>query len=59
MHYQRSKSTEASLHNIVQKIEESLNQKEFALGMFQDIDGAFDNAFFGSIDAVSGEHGLL
>jgi hypothetical protein len=35
--YQRAKSTEAALHNLVQKIEGSLNQKEFVLGVFLDI----------------------
>jgi hypothetical protein len=46
--YQRGKSTEAA-----QKIEGSLNQKEFGLGVFLDINGAFDNASFGSMDAAS------
>jgi hypothetical protein len=32
--YQRGKSTEAALHGLVQKIEGSLNQKEFALSGF-------------------------
>jgi hypothetical protein len=36
-----------------------LNQKEFVLGVFLDIDGAFDNASFGSIDAASSEHGVV
>jgi hypothetical protein len=57
--YQRGRSTEAALHNLVQKIEGSSNRKEFALGVFLDIDGAFDNASFGSIDAASGEHGVV
>jgi hypothetical protein len=57
--YQRGRSTEAALHDLVQKIEGSLNQKEFALGVFLDIDGAFDNSSFGSMDAVSGEHGVV
>jgi hypothetical protein len=56
--YQRGRSTEAALHDLVQEIEESLNQKEFALGVFLDIDAAFENASFGSIDAASGEHGV-
>jgi hypothetical protein len=30
-----------------------LVQKEFALGVFLDIDGSFDNASFGSMDAAS------
>jgi hypothetical protein len=44
--YQRGRSTEAALHNLVQKIEGSLNQKDFVLSDFLDIDGAFDNASF-------------
>jgi hypothetical protein len=46
---------EAALHDLVQKIEGSLYQKEFALGVFLDIDGAFDNASFGSINVASGK----
>jgi hypothetical protein len=51
--HQRGRLTEATLHDLVQKIERSLNQKEFALGVFLDIDGAFDNASYGSMDAAS------
>jgi hypothetical protein len=54
--YQRGRSTKTALHDLVQKIERSLNQK--ALVLFLDIDGAFDNASFGSMDAASGEHGV-
>jgi hypothetical protein len=50
--YQRGRSTEAALHDLVQKIEGSLNQTEFAMGVLLDIDGAFDNVFFGSMDAA-------
>jgi hypothetical protein len=57
--YQRGRFTEAALHDLVQKIEGCLNQKEFALDVFLDIDGTFDNVFFGSMDAVSGEHGVV
>jgi hypothetical protein len=57
--YQRSRSTEAALHDLVQKNKGSLNQKEFALYVFLDIHGAFDNASFGSVDAASGEHGVV
>jgi hypothetical protein len=53
------RSTEAALHNFVQKIEVSLNQKEFTLGVFLGIDGAFDNASFGSMYAASCEHGVV
>jgi hypothetical protein len=53
-YHQSGRSTEAALHDLVQKSERSLNQKEFALGVFLDIDGAFDNVSFGSImDAAS------
>jgi hypothetical protein len=38
---QRSRSTEAALCDLVKKIEGGLNQKEFALGVFLDIVGAF------------------
>jgi hypothetical protein len=51
--YQKGRSTEAALRDLVQKIEGSLNQKEFALGAFLDIDAAFDIASFGSTDAAS------
>jgi hypothetical protein len=57
--YAYLRSTEAALHDLVQKIEGNFNQKEFALGVFLDICGAFDNASFGSIDAASGEHGVV
>jgi hypothetical protein len=57
--FQRGRSTEASLHDLVQKIYGSFNQKEFDLGVFLDMDGAFDNASFGSMDAASGEHGVV
>jgi hypothetical protein len=50
--YQTGKSTEAALHDLVQKIEKSLNQNGFALGVFLDIDGAFDKASFGLMNAV-------
>jgi hypothetical protein len=43
----------------MQTREGSLNQKKFALGVFLYIDGAFDNALFGSIDAVSGEYEVV
>jgi hypothetical protein len=49
--YQRGRSNEAALHDLVQKIESSLNQREFALGVFLDIDGAFEKASFDSMDA--------
>jgi hypothetical protein len=55
----RGADPEAALHDLVQKIEGSLNQTELALGVFLDIDGAFDNASFGSMDAANGDHGVV
>jgi hypothetical protein len=57
--YQRGRSTEAAFHDLVQQIEGSLNQKEFALVVFLDIDGAFDYASLDSMDAASGDHGVV
>jgi hypothetical protein len=54
--HQRGRSTKDALHDPVQKIEGSLNQKGVALRVFLDRDGAFDNASFGPMDATSGEH---
>ena len=47
--YQKSKSTETALHKLVDRIEGALKIKEFALGIFIDISGAFDNASFDAI----------
>jgi hypothetical protein len=52
--YQRGRSIEAAFHNLIQK--GSLNH---ALNVFLDIDGAFDNASFGSMDAANGELGVV
>lgn len=49
--YQKGKSTEAALHKVVHKIEKALHFKEFALGAFIDIEGAFDNTSFEAIEA--------
>ena len=41
--YQAGKSTESALHRLVGRIEKALDAKEFAFGIFFDIEGAFDN----------------
>ena len=41
--YQPGKSTETALHELVSKIEDTLDRKEIALATFLDIQGAFDN----------------
>jgi len=41
--YQAGKSTESALHQLIGRIEKALDAKEYALGIFFDIEGAFDN----------------
>jgi len=42
--YQPGKSTETALHSLVTRIERTLERQEYALAVFLDIEGAFDNA---------------
>jgi hypothetical protein len=44
--YQRGRSSETALHDLVSRIESALGHKFFALGAFLDVEGAFDNTFF-------------
>ena len=48
--YQSGKSCQTALHEIVSRVEKSLNNKEIALGVFLDIEGAFDNTSYKSIN---------
>ena len=41
--FQTGKSTESALHQLVGRIEKALDAKEYVLGVFFDIEGAFDN----------------
>ena len=50
--YQNGKSTETALHSLVTLIEKSLNFKETALCAFLDIEGAFDNTSYASINTA-------
>jgi hypothetical protein len=56
--YQPRKSVEAALHHLVNRIEKALEFKEFALGCFIDIDGAFNNMIFNAIRKACLEHGV-
>lgn len=47
--YQTGRSTESALHDVVTVIEQSLCRKQYCLGVFLDIQGAFDNASFKGI----------
>jgi len=42
--YQAGKSTESALHQLVSRLERALDQKQYALGVFFNIEGAFDNS---------------
>ena len=47
--YSKGKSTELALSLLTEKIERTLRFKEFALGAFLDVEGAFDNTGYGAI----------
>jgi hypothetical protein len=53
--YLKGKSTETAL---VYKVAGSLAQKEFALGVFLDVEGAFCNSSFESMDDAASDHGV-
>jgi hypothetical protein len=56
--YLKGKSTETALHDLVYKIDGSLAEKEFALGVFLDVEGAFDNTSFDSMDDAASDHSV-
>lgn len=41
--FQAGKSTESALHQLVEKLERAMSNNQFALGIFFDIEGAFNN----------------
>ena len=47
--YQAGKSTETALHNVLSKVQYALEDKQYALACFLDLQGAFDNAQFEDI----------
>jgi hypothetical protein len=56
--YLKGRSTETALHDLVYKIDGSLAQKELALGVFLDLEGAFDNTSFESMDDAASDNGV-
>ncbi|KAI5754342.1 hypothetical protein M8J77_007902 [Diaphorina citri] len=56
--YQKGKSTTTALHSLVQRLEKTLVDKEIALVAFIDIEGAFDNTSYDSIQRAAHEKGL-
>lgn len=47
--FRKRKSTEAAIHRLTRKIEDALQNGQYALGVFLDVEGAFDNIRFRSI----------
>lgn len=47
--YTKGRSTETALHSLTAVIERTLEHKEYALGVFLDISGAFNNVSYGAI----------
>ena len=55
--YQTGKSVETALHQLVVRVEKALDQQEIALGVFLDIQGAFDNTSYDSMCTALTRHG--
>ena len=56
--YQAGKSVETALHHLMAWAEKALNQQEIALGIFLDIEGAFNNTSYDSMCAALARHGV-
>ena len=56
--YQEGKGTETALHDIITTIEKSLKKREIALGVFIDIEGAFDSTAFSTIEKAARDKGV-
>jgi len=54
--YQAGKYVETVLHQLVVRVEKALNQQEIALGIFLDIEGAFNNTSYGSMCTALAKH---
>ncbi|XP_054289937.1 uncharacterized protein LOC129005144 [Macrosteles quadrilineatus] len=56
--FMKSKSTTTALSTLEAKIEETLEHQEFLAGVFMNIQGAFDNVSYNSIDAAVRSRGI-
>jgi hypothetical protein len=56
--YQRGKSTETALYNVVTHTESAIEHKDIALGAFIDIEGAFDRTLFDTIKQAAEKHSI-
>jgi Reverse transcriptase (RNA-dependent DNA polymerase). len=54
--YQPGKSVESAFHQLVVRVGKELDQQETALGVFLDIEGAFNNTFYDSMCGVLDKH---
>jgi ribonuclease HI/retron-type reverse transcriptase len=56
--FRKGRSTESALSHMVEKIEHALLKNKFALGVFLDIQGAFDNVLPSSVVSAMEKKGL-
>ena len=56
--FQAGKSTECALHHIVSRIEKAFDANEYALGVFFDIQGAFDNTSVKAVKQALVQHNV-
>lgn len=56
--YQQGKSTDTALHEVVSDVEDTFVKKEFAVGAFMDIAGAFDNLLFDAVTKSAEKLGI-
>ena len=47
--FRKGASTESAIHNLSRRVEDAVNRGDYALGVFLDIEGAFDNINFNAI----------
>jgi hypothetical protein len=56
--YQAGKSVETALHLLVARVDGAPYQQQIALGVFLDIEGAFNNTSYDSMCAALARHGV-
>jgi hypothetical protein len=56
--YQRGKSTEIALHNVVHAQKNAIEHKDIILGVFLDTEEAFDRTSFDTIKQAAERHGI-
>jgi len=56
--YQAGKYVETALHQLIVWVEKALDQQEIALGVFLDVEGAFDNISYDSMCLALTRHGV-